>query len=65
MRDPLPENIDGAKVHNVNWDINVGHVGLALAGLAIAYVLWSAFEPAEGGDNGEETEAGVVEEPTL
>jgi len=47
MRDPKPENITGSKAHTVNWEIDVGHMSIALAALILAYVLWTGLKDDE------------------
>lgn len=59
MNDPLPENIGGQKTHSVNWEINVAHLSWGLAGLLLAYVLWTALNDAEDGEDDGEGQAYV------
>ena len=46
MADPTPENIDGSKTvshifeHQIRHQVNWSHVALAVAGLAVVYVLF-------------------------
>lgn len=47
MEDPDPSNISGEKrvSHSVNWEINVGHVALAVA---VIYVIWKLLGSRSG-----------------
>jgi hypothetical protein len=46
MSDPLPENIEGQKVvthrfdHGIDWSVNVSHLLLAVAVLAVAWIVY-------------------------
>jgi len=71
MNDPLPENIEGVVTedhsfeHQMQHSFDWGQIALGLGIVAIAYVLWSAFEPGESVDGSEETDGGGFEEPVL
>jgi len=57
MREPLPENIEGAKVeqhmfeHSIEW----GHVALGIGMLAVAYVVYPVLADRQN----DEDETGV------
>jgi len=51
MSDPLPENIEGQKVvthrfdHGIDWSVNVSHLLLAAAVLAVAWIAYRQRTP--------------------
>lgn len=44
MKDPLPENIDGQKVHVVRHDLQWGYLVWGLVALLVLGLLWSRLE---------------------
>lgn len=47
MRDPLPENIDGQKVHVVKHDLQWGYLVWGVIALIVILWLWSRTNESE------------------
>jgi len=50
MKDPLPENVDGQKVHVVRHEIQWGYLVWGLVALLILALLWSRFKTGSSDD---------------
>lgn len=55
MQDPLPENIDGQKVHVVRHELQWGYLVWGAVALLILALFWSRIEGGESDDEAHES----------